>query len=313
MHLRRWDRARASGLCGALALLGAACSDAGLGGQTGPGGGGTGGGSTGNLVTSAEGDDGIDPSLPTATSPATGTTGGQDSTVGSGEDPTPTDSGDDGATQGPPAETGTTGVGGSSSESGEPSDDDGLTFGTGGTLETLEFSDSDGLPTFGDTGTPATNCVSIDVPADGFDVVVEVELEAAFTHTYVGDVGISVAAPDGTTLTVLNRPGHPAAGNFGDDSDTAAAIPLTFTDDATASAEDMGSTLGPGLVICGADAICDYLPAPDATGTGGGVGTSFADFAGLASDGQWMVCFTDNADEDALTVEGATLRITKSM
>lgn len=302
----------------AAAILAGACSDDGTGRQNGPGSTGGGGGSTGSLVTSADGDDGIDPSVPTATSPGSdeGTTAGLDSTAGSTSDPTkPTDSGDadgDGsASAGSESDGGTTmGVGGSS-DSGTP--DDGLTFGTGGTQETLEFVDTDGLPTFGETGAPATNCVSIDVPADGYDVVVAVELEVAMAHTWIGDVTIELVAPGATALTVLNRAGHPAAGNFGDDSDVVAASPLTFFDGAGASAEQMGSMLGAALTICASDAICEYFAAPDAAGTGAAVGTSFADFAGVAADGQWQVCFTDHADEDPLTVSGATLRITKSM
>lgn len=301
----------------ALLLLVPACSDDGFPGPTGQMPAGTGAtGMTGALVTSADGDDGIDPSLPTATSPGTGDdgTGGPETSSGSSSDPTKSTSGSgsDGDAGSDDASTGTTAGVGGSSESGAPSDD-GLTIGTGGTQETLEFSDATGLPTFGDSGTPATNCVSIDVPADGFDTVVSVELEAAFTHTWIGDVTIELVAPDRTTLTVLNRAGQPAMGDYGDDSDASPASPLSFHDDASTSAEQMGAMLGEALAVCAADAACDYFAAPDAAGTMGGVGTSFADFAGVAADGQWMVCFTDSADQDPLTVAGATLRITKSM
>jgi len=139
------------------------------------------------------------------------------------------------------------------------------------------------------------------IPDDGYDgtigsmqcmtiaglggLLTDINLDLAVDHTFVGDLAVKIVAPDGTILTVMNRPGfaEPAddgTGGFGFGSDISSAAIVTYANGAATSAEDMGLTaVG---VVCQDDGLCDYAPSP-----GLGEGVDFNDYIGMESAGNW--------------------------
>ena len=161
---------------------------------------------------------------------------------------------------------------------------------------------------------PPFNPNAIAIPDDAYDgtlasmacfnvtgptgVISDMSATLAIDHTWIGDLVIKVVAPDNTVLTLMNRPGfaEPAddgTGGFGDSSDLSVAAPINFANGAPTSAEDMGATIPGGDVVCTADGLCDYAPAP-----GAGPGTDFSDFIGMNAAGTWQICVGDAGGGD---------------
>lgn len=150
-------------------------------------------------------------------------------------------------------------------------------------------------PTFGCTTVPdgaydgsLDSMACITVPATQGRVV-DVALDIALNHTWVGDLVFKIRSPEGTVLTIMSRPGldemvDDGSGCCGYSSHLVASSPVHFSDVAPTRAEDLG--LSPG-VVCQDDGLCSYFPFPD-SGPGGG----FVDFSGESS-GEWMVCAGD--------------------
>ena len=69
----------------------------------------------------------------------------------------------------------------------------------------------------------------------------------------------------------------------------------------------MGNTIRDAQVVCRDDGRCSYSPSPD--GFSGSL-ANFAGFAGLASNGTWQFCASDNAAADTGTVASVTLNLT---
>lgn len=154
-------------------------------------------------------------------------------------------------------------------------------------------------------GDPALTCFDIPVNLDAAATVVDVGVTVAYTHTWVGDLTYQLHAPDGEHLTMMNRPGHPATLS-GDSSNLTADWPLTFSNAATDSAENMGSTLDTNGTICQDDGRCHYFPAPD-----GDLDSmhSFAQMVGKAASGAWQFCASDTALGDTGPLEAVTLTL----
>ncbi len=146
--------------------------------------------------------------------------------------------------------------------------------------------------------------------------ITDVNVNVGINHTWTGDLTVKVISPTGTVSTMQSRAGYaePAddgTGCCGDSSDLAETSPFTYDDTAVSavSAEDMGSTILGGDVVCADDGICDYIPAPDT-----GAGVNLADFNGEESDGDWMVCVGDGGGGDTgeicsvdITIQGDPL------
>jgi extracellular elastinolytic metalloproteinase len=64
-------------------------------------------------------------------------------------------------------------------------------------------------------------------------VITDLNVDLNISHTYVGDITVSITSPNGTTVTIVDRPGVPAStfGCFGDD------ILATFDDEAVSPIE----------------------------------------------------------------------------
>jgi cysteine-rich repeat protein len=138
-----------------------------------------------------------------------------------------------------------------------------------------------------------------------------VRVRIAMSHTWVGDLVLKLVSPEGTTLTLLSRPGAAetvdsyAEDPTGDNADIVATTPIEFYDGAPNDAEAMGTTLPNGnQIVCVDDALCAYFPNP-----GVGPGTSFADFTGESPVGDWRLCAADGDNNDNGSIDTITLTV----
>lgn len=155
-------------------------------------------------------------------------------------------------------------------------------------------------------------CQTITVPSGGGDVVGDVNVSIAASHSWIGDLTFRLQAPGGSQLTLINRPGRVASG-AGESDDLAVATPISYDDTAPSgiSAESMGvgctGIVGAG---CGPN---NYIPAPNVADTPiAGVGTNLAQYTGLASNGVWTLCVADSAAGDTGTLSSWSITLTGS-
>jgi cysteine-rich repeat protein len=158
-------------------------------------------------------------------------------------------------------------------------------------------------------------CLSIAVPGDGEREVTEVLLEIALQHQRIGNVVLKLVAPDGTTLTVMSRPGFLEVADDGADSDAGedanahAMSPIRFRDEAATGAESVGEGLSNMEAVCATPKHdpdpCEFYPEPG----DGGSGTNFQDFVGMPPEGQWRVCLGDAVASKNGSLHGATLTV----
>ena len=152
------------------------------------------------------------------------------------------------------------------------------------------------------------------LPASSF--VGDAQVQISMSHTFVGDLTIKLISPAGSVLGLVSRPGvtetaddgNDTAG-FGENSNLLAANPLTYTDSAATSAEQMGqvpTNLPTGSTICvDGGTPCSYDPAP---GSVAGL-TNFAGFDGQNAVGNWQLCVGDSALADTGTFVSWTLTL----
>lgn len=119
----------------------------------------------------------------------------------------------------------------------------------------------------------------------------DVDLESVcidITHTWVGDLNVSLMSPDGTTIPLVSRPGSPATffGCSGDDID-ACFVAGTGNDVENVCAGTTPTISGTYTVSAGFD-LADF-------GTGG------------AANGTWTLIVSDNAGGDVGTINGFSL------
>ncbi|MEZ4445290.1 MAG: DUF4215 domain-containing protein [Polyangiaceae bacterium] len=146
-----------------------------------------------------------------------------------------------------------------------------------------------------DNGYPGmVACVDVTFPLTGCGAVAEVEIEMAADHTWVSDV-VAYTVHDGTRVDLVDRPKLPG---LGDSSNLSASFPITFDDDASTSAEDLGGDVVGGT-ICEGNSACRYHPDPG----------SLADFDGASPAGTWTFCAGDGANNDEGTLEQVVFTI----
>lgn len=143
--------------------------------------------------------------------------------------------------------------------------------------------------------------VCFGMPVIGAGTVTSISVRVAMSHTWINDLKLSLLAPGGAKLTMLNRPG--ATGNS---ADLLAGYPITYSDAAPADAETMGSGLSSAQVACRDDGRCAYRPNPD--GDAGSL-ASFAGFTGLGATGSWQFCASDLVASDLGRVNTVTLSL----
>jgi subtilisin-like proprotein convertase family protein len=147
---------------------------------------------------------------------------------------------------------------------------------------------------------PTPTCFSTDVSGPAGATIVDVTVDVAATHSWIGDLIFTIESPDATLLTLMDRPGLPVVNvTFGDNDDLIASSPITFEDASANPAEDMGdgSTVT-NIVVCQDDGICDYSPD-----------NAFSTLAGENVNGTWEFCVSDNAGGDTGTISTFTVNV----
>jgi subtilisin-like proprotein convertase family protein len=116
----------------------------------------------------------------------------------------------------------------------------------------------------------------------------------ALDHTWVGDLIFTLTGPDGTTITLADRPGSDTS-SFGDSSNLSADHPIIFGDLSPIPAENMGggSCTSTDSVI-GADCHRWFAPNTSLDGT----------FDGFNAMGDWTLTVSDNAGADTGVIDG---------
>lgn len=124
--------------------------------------------------------------------------------------------------------------------------------------------------------------------------VLDMSVEMSIDHTWVGDLTIELEAPTGETLSLVSV-------TLNDSSDLDQNFPITFTDTATTSANNLGSGLaGPG-VICEDNNICEYYPSAGSDAFAQFINTLSTNDSNL--NGDWKLNIEDSADGDEGSLE----------
>ena len=119
-------------------------------------------------------------------------------------------------------------------------------------------------------------CSTVTLPTGS--TIADVIIDLGVTHTWVGDLVITVTSPAGTTLTMGDQIGVPAT-DFGCNNDDAIDLIVTFDDAAVLTAADFEAACPP--------AVDAYQPVD-----------MLSAFDGEDAAGDWTVCITDNANGD---------------
>lgn len=136
--------------------------------------------------------------------------------------------------------------------------------------------------------------ISSTISIDDDYTIGRMALVVALDHTYVGDLIFTLTGPDGTTITLADRPGSDDPADFGDSSNLSIAYPIVFGDLSPISAEDMGAgSCSSSESIIGLD--CHRWLNPD-TSLGG-------TFGGSSTFGDWTLSISDHAGQDLGTLD----------
>lgn len=121
---------------------------------------------------------------------------------------------------------------------------------------------------------------TITVPPSASDVITDLNFDLAITHTWVGDLTVTLTSPAGTTITLLDRPGRPAS-TWGCSQNN---VNVTFDDEAASPAEN--ACAGGGTAIGGS--LQPFQP--------------LSTFDGEIMTGDWTLSVTDVYFQDLGTV-----------
>lgn len=139
------------------------------------------------------------------------------------------------------------------------------------------------------------------------NTVVSVTLDADITHTWVGDLIITITSPDGTTASVLTRPGASVGSSFGCSAND---MSITIEDGgADGSVEDCSTTSGDPAYTG-----TSYSPFPDAFAGFVGENTltekqGLKSLVGVSALGNWTMNVSDNAGGDTGSINSLVLNI----
>jgi len=129
----------------------------------------------------------------------------------------------------------------------------------------------------------------VNLPVSGLDPVFSgLSVDLDILHTWVGDIIVTLTAPNGGgTVTIFNRPGAPgsAFGCFNDD------INATFSDNAPQTAADFENLCVDGM-------SGNFMPV-----------NPFSAFNGINPNGTWQLFISDNGGGDVGTLENVTFNI----
>ena len=99
------------------------------------------------------------------------------------------------------------------------------------------------------------NTVTETVAVTEGDLVEDLDVTISTTHTWIGDVTISITSPDGTTVQLFDRPGVPATG-FGCNNTT--DLDFSFDDEAAQTNADLEATCPPTGAYQPVDALSGF-------------------------------------------------------
>ncbi|MEL7425919.1 MAG: proprotein convertase P-domain-containing protein, partial [Bacteroidota bacterium] len=123
------------------------------------------------------------------------------------------------------------------------------------------------------------------------DITVSIEIE----HTNIGDLTLTLQAPDGTLLPLMARPGRGESGTGNDDDLIAANGSINWNDSFTTSGEDMGDATAS---VVGDDGVFDFAPSADFLTITDAIGPIVSSFSELiaSSDlsGIWKIYANDS-------------------
>ncbi|MCD2259449.1 BspA family leucine-rich repeat surface protein [Psychroserpens luteolus] len=146
------------------------------------------------------------------------------------------------------------------------------------------------IPDNDDTGISSTaNITGIDSDLEVSIITVQVAID----HTWTGDLSIDLIAPGGETAVLF-------AESLSESSNLNSNFPITFTDTAGVSADDIGETIENSEAACETDNICEYTAM-------GGV-DAFAQLInaintnGSSFNGDWTLSLRDQAGQDTGTL-----------
>ncbi len=155
-------------------------------------------------------------------------------------------------------------------------------------------------------------CVELEVIDDGFNFVDEVEVEVGISNTWLSDLTIKLVNPEGSTVTLVSRPGLDENADDGvevggENSDLLWTHPLTFAQDGPHDAESMGMMLTSNQVVCRDDGACTFKP-----NSGAALAGDLDDLVGQQAPGVWELCVGDASGADGpLNYVGLKIRKTK--
>jgi len=129
--------------------------------------------------------------------------------------------------------------------------------------------------------TPAGTSYTLNV-ADSGNIISMNSFDLDINHTWVGDLIVTLEH-NGTTVTLLDRPGVPEGSTVGNGADLAGVY--SFVDGGSAWDQTPGSM--PGVTV-----------TPGAWGLDNADGSSLADFVGMDVNGTWTLTISDNANLD---------------
>lgn len=116
------------------------------------------------------------------------------------------------------------------------------------------------------------------------NVINSMTVTLALSHTWIGDLLITLESPAGTIITLMDRPGTLNTGlgsPFGSPDNFSVDFPVTFDDASPNDPEDMG----PGVTTGSPDTYFVHAGA-------------LSDFAGENTQGDWLLSIHDKAGGD---------------
>jgi uncharacterized repeat protein (TIGR01451 family) len=143
-------------------------------------------------------------------------------------------------------------------------------------------------------GVPAA--VEIPVSINGtFSTVTDVNVSVDASHTWIGDVSLTLSSPSGTTITLVNRPGTLVGGGFGCANDD---MIVSLDDDHAAS-------------YAALDLMCNATP-PAVEGEFKPF-ESLSIFNGEDANGTWILTFSDAVGGDDGVVNAVSLELSTNV
>jgi subtilisin-like proprotein convertase family protein len=125
-------------------------------------------------------------------------------------------------------------------------------------------------------------------------IISRVALIVTLDHTWVGDLIFTLTGPDGTAVTLADRPGSSDPADFGDSSNLSTLEPIIFGDLSPTPAENMGGGACTSTdSTVGADCTRWFNPDVPLSDT----------FAGSSALGDWILTISDNAGADLGTLD----------